>query len=281
MSRPLICCGLAALLAACAPSPPVVQPTAGATDEECTLVRGHYTPETTWSTLTYAMAYCAARDGQTEEAFALLEKAATHGFRGAKHVRATPDFAAMRDDARWSRIVVTIDANAATPEPPRIAELKSLYEADQSARRTRPNSQAAWDALNAADATRLARVAEIVAAGGLQHTDDYYHAAMVFQHGSTPEDFQKAHAYALKSAELDRHGSRSRWLVCATEDRYLQSIGKPQIWGTQYREDEKDGWTQEPFDRTQRSDAERHANGVPSLAESEAKLEEHRANAAR
>jgi hypothetical protein len=56
----------------------------------------------------------------------------------------------------------------------------------------------------------------------------------------------------------------SLWIGTATLDRYLQSSGKSQIYGTQFRST-KDA-TQEPFNRSLISDSLRRELGVPSLA---------------
>lgn len=61
---------------------------------------------------------------------------------------------------------------------------------------------------------------------------DLYHLAFLFHHGSTSEDYRRAHMLAL---EAERQGSEdAKWLTAATEDRYLLSLGKKQKWGTQF-----------------------------------------------
>src|SRR2546426_6640847 len=66
-------------------------------------------------------------------------------------------------------------------------ELAQIYEADQADRenftRLSPEQQRG---MSERDKGRRARVAEIVDKGLLQSADDYFHAAMVFQHGDTP-----------------------------------------------------------------------------------------------
>ncbi len=82
------------------------------------------------------------------------------------------------------------------------------------------------------DIDRRAKVKEIIAAGGLKEADDYYNAALIFQHGTTLEDFLAASQLATKAVELGY--AKAKWLACAAEDRYLIRTGKPQVWGTQY-----------------------------------------------
>ena len=86
---------------------------------------------------------------------------------------------------------------------------------------------------------------------------DLYEAAFVFQHGETAPDYLLAHVLALDT--LTKGFDRAKWLSVATLDRYLQLIGQPQVFGTQYPLDPKlphpitnggrfRGRTQSPFD---------------------------------
>ena len=66
----------------------------------------------------------------------------------------------------------------------------------------------------------------------------------------------------------------------ATEARYrlaavhgFQAIGRPQVFGTQYKPDENRNATQEPYDRDLISDALRQELGVPSLEAQEERLD--------
>ena len=96
--------------------------------------------------------------------------------------------------------------------------------------------------------------------------DDYYHAAMVMQHGAKPEDFALARDLAATAMKLDPKHREALWLYAAATDRWLWRTGKPQIYGTQYKK--VDGkWTLEPFDRNAVTDEERRKHAVPPLAE--------------
>jgi hypothetical protein len=96
--------------------------------------------------------------------------------------------------------------------------------------------------------------------------DDYYHAAMVMQHGTVPDDFALARDLAKRAMELDPKHRQAAWLYAAATDRYLWRIGKPQIYGTQYKKVEG-RWTLEPFDRNAVTDDERMLHDVRPLAE--------------
>ena len=157
--------------------------------------------------------------------------------------------------------------NYALTLPPRRSnpEMIALFEADQAARQ--PGRPIDWSIVSREDQGRRARTKQLLEAGALASADDYYHAAFVFQHGGAPNDFLMAHSLALIAAARGRPDST--WIAAASLDRYLQSIGHKQIYGTQYRTPQSGPATQEPYDRTLVSDALRHALGVPTQAEQE------------
>ena len=144
------------------------------------------------------------------------------------------------------------------------SELTSMYSNDQSAR-VEP-SKIDWTALRLADAKRRERVQQLLNEKKLSAGIDYYHAAYIFQHGYSPDDYLKAHVLALIAMA---RGYNAAWIAAATLDRYLQSAGHPQVLGTQFKQEANKAYTQEPFDRSLLSDAERQAVHVPVLADQE------------
>ena len=148
------------------------------------------------------------------------------------------------------------------------AEMSAIFKADQDDRR-QPNID--WSVVGPADEKRKARTQELLDAGALHSGDDFYHAAFLFQHGDKPNDYLMAHLLALIAAA--RGKAKAVWIASATLDRYLQSIGKPQVLGTQYSIPRGGPATQEPYDRTLVSDALRQALRVPPLAEQEKRRE--------
>jgi hypothetical protein len=60
-------------------------------------------------------------------------------------------------------------------------------------------------------------------------------------------------------------GYDARWISAATLDRYLLATGKNQIYGTQFRSNERDEDVREPVDLGIVSDAERTELNVPTL----------------
>jgi hypothetical protein len=138
-------------------------------------------------------------------------------------------------------------------------ELRLIFEEDQGDRA----SGLVAELLPERDADRRYRVAAVIDAGGLVEPADYYHAAMVFQHGVDLADYLRAHELALKAADL---GYRpARWLAAAAYDRWLMTQGRPQKYGTQYRASAGKWalWDVDP----ETTDEERSRWDVPPLAD--------------
>jgi hypothetical protein len=159
----------------------------------------------------------------------------------------------------WANHSYTIDANW-----PDNAEMKAMFEADQAGRKVQPID---WDRLSVEDSKRRARTADLVAQGKLRSASDFYAAAFIFQHGDQASDYMLAHNFALIAASKGEPAAT--WIAAATLDRYLQKIGQPQIYGTQYFTRSNEPVTQEPYNRTLISDALRRELRVPPIAEQE------------
>lgn len=169
-----------------------------------------------------------------------------------------------------------LDKAAALPEAaakiretrhPTNTVLLRLFEQDQADREARlPTS-----ALTQRDLERRNTAKKVLAKATLKTADDFYHAAVIFQHGSNASDFAKARALALKALELDNDHSLARWVAAAAEDRRLMAIGKPQLYGTQFKA--TDGhW--ELYDVDPRiTDAERAKWNVPPLRDAKRRVE--------
>lgn len=206
--------------------------------------------------------------GLKEDAFRFLEIAIDEGFDRVRHIANDQDLISLHDDTRWAKI---IDHAKKKQEARAKAdgvnyELLLMFDEDQG---DRLSQHIDWEVVSKRDEAHRKRVQEMLDKGELKVGKDYYHAAFVFQHGSKPEDYDKAHQMALKAIEL---GYDARWISAATKDRYLWSTGKPQIYGTQSTM--RDGkWTMEPIDEKAVTDEERARLGVPSLAQAKAGVE--------
>ncbi|WP_211173055.1 hypothetical protein [Brasilonema bromeliae] len=88
--------------------------------------------------------------------------------------------------------------------------------------------------LNERDAQRRKRVLERYHGNALKTGLDFYHAAMIFQHGDDPGDYLLAHDLAIAALTFkDKGAEEAKWLIAATQDRFLMHLGRPQRFGTQ------------------------------------------------
>ena len=225
-------------------------------------------------TTLYNAACSAALAGDEEQAFRFLDRAVAAGWRDVAHLRADPDLVSFRDDPRWKGVVARAEEAEKAYLASINAELYRIYTEDQGDRAGGPE-KIDWKVVSERDKKRRERVREMLAEGSVKAADDYFHAAMVFQHGDTPDDYQRAHELASKAAEMNPSHRVARWLAAAAKDRYLWSVGKPQIYGTQFKKTSPDGpWTIDPIDETAVSDEDRKKAGVPTLAETRKRLDQ-------
>jgi len=138
--------------------------------------------------------------------------------------------------------------------------LTALFDADQKARRDHHlDLQEAM-----ADAERLAATRAMLERGEIRSGADYYRAAFIFHHSREADDILKAHV--LATAALAQGHQDAAWIAAASLDRYLQGIGRPQIYGTQYIQMGAET-TRGAFDPDFMPDSVRRDTRVPPRAE--------------
>jgi hypothetical protein len=86
---------------------------------------------------------------------------------------------------------------------------------------------------------RRAEIRKLLEEGKITSGEDFSDAALIFQHGQTPEEFLFAHVLAVEA--LIRGGSADKWIAAATLGRYLHAVNQPQVFGTQYPADKAAG----------------------------------------
>lgn len=146
-------------------------------------------------------------------------------------------------------------------------ELQKMYEDDQNARKL---VNIDWKVLSKQDSLRQKRVTELIKEGKIKTGKDYYHSAMIFQHGTDTLASSMAVKQMRRAIEID--STVNKWLLAAAIDRDLMRRNKPQIYGTQYiRKGENLNWERYSIDTTQVSDEERIYYGVETLAEQKTK----------
>lgn len=166
-------------------------------------------------------------------------------------------------------LLACVVANAAEPTSNDL--LRELKNEDQSARST-GGSAIDWSKVSQEDAERRKKVVELLRSGEVKSGDDYFNAALIFQHGNSADDIRLAYALANISSVLKPENKTAKWLSAAAWDRIMMRLNKPQWYGTQFiglgtpRKFEL-----YKIDESAVSDEDRMAMGVPTLEESKAR----------
>ncbi|MBI1333146.1 MAG: hypothetical protein GC165_09730 [Armatimonadetes bacterium] len=113
------------------------------------------------------------------------------------------------------------------------------------------------------DKKRKTRIIDLLKKGRVVTAEDFDHASLVLQHGSSWEDYALAHELSICSLLLGRQ--EAAWLCAATYDRMSLSAGYRQRYGTQYSSDGGGPFKLDAFDTTGIGDAERKAMHCPTL----------------
>lgn len=146
-------------------------------------------------------------------------------------------------------------------------EIHKMYEEDQGQRMV---LNIDWVQLNKNDSIRSKRIYELLDSGKVITGKDYYHSAMIFQHGKDTTASAMAVKLIQKSLSLD--STVNKWLYAAAIDRDLMRKKRPQIYGTQYVRNKANGKLERyQIDSTQITDAQRKYYYVETLAEQKIK----------
>jgi len=150
--------------------------------------------------------------------------------------------------------------------------LRALKEQDQAARIGAGPID--WSKVGPQDAQRRDEVTKMLHAGCVRTANDFYNAALIFQHGGLVDDYQLAYALASVSKKLDPGNKDARWLTAASWDRTMRAWGKPQWYGTQYTGPHASGskWQLYMVDEAAVTDEQRSALGVQTVAEMRARI---------
>ena len=158
------------------------------------------------------------------------------------------------------------------------AKIKALYEADQTARRGKDPAKIDWAKVARQDAKRRAQIQALLTTNSNFSADDYYHAALIMQHGSEANDYKHSMELAQKVVAIYSNHKYAKWLACASEDCSLFKIDLSQVWGTNLKRrpppnKDYDIYYLINFDKTARSDENRvEGCGLLNLKRIEAKL---------
>ena len=183
-----------------------------------------------YTSISFYAAVCQANLGNFDAAFAELLSAVQHGLRAVDALHREAAFTPLQPDSRWAALVSRCQLNADRYERSLNPELLRLFEADQADRQPPIDEPAVM----VRDESRRRRVLSLVRSASLVSAGDFFHAAFILQHSCLSDDYALAHRLAARASALDPWDGGKRWLVAATKDRYLGSIGKAQVYGTQY-----------------------------------------------
>ncbi|MBA3667602.1 MAG: hypothetical protein H0W65_07760 [Sphingomonas sp.] len=160
-----------------------------------------------------------------------------------------------------------IGSNVASNE-----EMARIFNDDQATReelsrrgrKTSRQDKASMERWRNSDAKRLSQTRQLIREGKLRTGLDYWRAAFIFQHGGTPSNYLYAHHLANVALKLGYRDAA--WIAAATLDRYLLSIGQPQIYGTQFETDEAGQRKRQSLKPDFMNDEDRAVLDVPPLS---------------
>lgn len=210
----------------------------------------------------YDAACCYALSGKTTQTFTYLNSAVKAGFHDLKLLKTDADLISLHKDNRWTVLLQKVE----TAEDNYIKSInQELYEMFLQDQADRSQDSVDWDMVAKRDDVHRMRVWEMIKSDSLKAADDYFHAAMILQHGLDSTDYKMAHKLAKKAVALDSTSKLAKWLTAAAWDRYLWSIGKPQWYGTQFQPSKNGKWTVDPIDTSAVTDKQREALNVPTI----------------
>ena len=112
-------------------------------------------------------------------------------------------------------------------------KLEKIFLQDQNERHSWKNNKVFIDKVRKNDIKRKSKVNKLLINKKLKTGNDFYNAAMIFQHGESIKDFRKAKYLSQKSMNLGFE--KAKWLFAASTDRLLMFQGKKQKYGTQFQ----------------------------------------------
>jgi len=144
--------------------------------------------------------------------------------------------------------------------------LTGIFEEDQADRDSGFDG-IDWDEVNERDADRRQRTLEILRRGEVRTSADFLHAAYVFQHGITVDDYRLALSLSWVASTIDPENEEAKWLTASAWDRLLKEQGQPQWYGTQLERFGDAPWQIYDIQESAVTDEQRKQMGVPPLEE--------------
>ena len=89
-----------------------------------------------------------------------------------------------------------------------------------------------WAVVTPRDRERRASTIRILRSRSLRTHGDYFHAALVMQHGEAWEDYAAAHILSARGMQLSPSDPNLQRMVAASWDRMMHAMGHGQWFGT-------------------------------------------------
>jgi hypothetical protein len=194
----------------------------------------------------------------TSKAFSYLNKAIIiDKWANLSHILTDTDLNALHSDKRWQTLINKVKSNKEADEAklnkPLVALLDTIYREDQNDRMNyepvlkqygwkSPQMDSLWKRINYFDSVNLIRVKNIIDTHGWLGPDVIGQQGastifLVIQHADSLTQVQ----YVPKMREAVKEGKAQSQNLALLEDRILMNQGKPQIYGSQVRLNEKTG----------------------------------------
>jgi hypothetical protein len=142
----------------------------------------------------------------------------------------------------------------------KVVTVHQMYLEDQSDRSGDGSAKPYPASVNDRDAARRSQLRQLLANGEVKSAQDFREASFIFQHGQEADDYLLAHILAMEA--VAKGDTSSRWITAATLDRYLQAIGKVQVFGTQYSDKTYNYWRDHHGDPAAMRKPEAHEVGM-------------------
>ena len=194
----------------------------------------------------------------TSKAFSYLNKAIIiDKWANLSHILTDTDLNALHSDKRWQTLIDKVKSNKEAEEAklnkPLVALLDTIYREDQNDRKNyepilkqygwkSPQMDSLWKRINYFDSVNLIRIKNIIDTHGWLGPDEVGQQGastifLVIQHADSLTQVQ----YVPKMREAVKKGKAQSQNLALLEDRILMNQGKPQIYGSQVRLNEKTG----------------------------------------
>jgi hypothetical protein len=181
----------------------------------------------------------------------------------------------MKAAIRCSLLAASVVVGASNQQSRTVSsEVHQLYIEDQKERGVGGESLP-WDKIEPRDRARRTRIHELLSTGALQTAEDFHDAAFIYQHAQIADDYLLGHV--LATVAVQKGDAKSLWISAATFDRYLNSIGQSQVFGTQYQSKDDSPVSQEPYNRMLIPVQLRAVFCVPSVEQQRKNLDDFKA----